>query len=211
LIPVSSDNNRSFKISSKLILFEKSDSINIKLGIHQLTSDLQHIFEKGLNSIIKKNQQLLSQEQLKIYSLADEQVTIKARTSSEISFGSKMRFDELVVKDNKMLIKKKWLFTGLKVKFFIYSENGYLYLKYNNSFSRPVGPENLTTNKQSGTIPLNYNHAIKIFDVSYLASQHSKESVPFLASIPILKYLFSANNNQQVQKKITAIISIKEI
>lgn len=211
LIPISPNRDKNYEISFKLILFEKTDSKSIRVGIHNFTDNLNSIFKNGLSKILETNQQLLSQEKLTIRSLADEKLLLKAHTTGEISFGSKMRYNETTIKGDKTYLTKKWLFSGIKLSLSPYSENGTLYLKLKSSFSRPVGIENQTTNHQVSISPLKLNHASKIFDISYMATQDINDSLPLFSSIPIVKALFSATQNQVVHKKIIGVISIKEI
>ncbi len=211
LIPRNVNHNKNYQLSFRLVLLEANNSKSIRLGMQTILGDLKTLFNQGLSSLLNNHQQLLSKESLLISSLADEKIIIRAGKTNELSFGSKVSYQETVIQDQKTLMRRKWLFTGLKAKFKVFQEDGLLYLSYLNSFSRPIGPENMTTNRQKGTTHLVLNRAIKFFEISYLATRKQQEELPLLGRIPLIKYFFSARQTQQIHKKISGFLTIKEV
>lgn len=195
---------QNFKISFQIIQIDRSQSSYSKLGVDQISLKLHN----ALNSSLVDLDQFfkLSANKFNGKVIASPMSIIGVNEQSQLELGSSIPFQS----QTQFGATTQWRFAGLKIQSQIQRHGEKLSLNYQTELSRPVG-ESISGSKASGKIEIKLNHFVKVFEITYENSDEGQDSIPGLGDIPILKHLFSANQNSSGMRHIIGYIKIEGV
>lgn len=192
----------------KIVQLENSSGESRKLGASKISSGLMELINKNYISLIEGEKVYLSEFATNATLLAEPQTTLILNEKSKLSLGGEIPFDSQTSNNQNSLTQ--WKFYGLKISSTLQNLNGRPYLKFNTELTAPEG-NNISGSKGMSGAYITKDKYIKLFEVGYKVNQESSEGLPLLNKIPILKYLFTANQESESFKQIICYVKVEEL
>jgi hypothetical protein len=201
---------KNFKLRLKLIQLERLDGQEIHLGLDRLQTTLEELFENGLRPLVEKNLIWLQENQSELSSLAEPEMIINLGTQQIIEIGSQIPYQNINPQGSTVIAPIDWRFAGLKIKTKISESYGKFLLDYETEFSRPI-EQSISGNKEISSVLLSPGKPVKIFKIGLQTTGTTRNGIPFLNDIPLLKTIFSSKSEQKTYKHIYGYVVLEEI
>ncbi len=202
-------NQKNYRLKLKLIQLEKMDGQEIHIGIDKLRASVKDLFEHGLKKLIDDNIVFLTKAKMDLSSLAEPEIVISIETPQQIEIGSQIPFQNINIQAATVIAPIEWRFAGLKIKTKISDHFGKLLLKYETEFSRPVD-QSISGSRERASAIIELNKPIKIFQIGFQTTTKSRQGIPLLSDVPLLKHLFESKSDQKTYKQIYGYVIIEE-
>ncbi len=202
---------KNYKLKLKLIQLEQIDGEDLRLGLEQVSGNLSDFLNTPMDKIVQKNSVLLAQKKVRLSTLAEPQMLIRALTPAEVQLGADIPFKNV---NSNNVQSTEWKFAGLKIKMSLENFGENVKINFETELTQPStdasGNVSIAGNKEKSSIVIPLKIATKIFQISLKADGRSLDSMPFLSSIPLLGELFKSKSDQSNFKSINGIIEVEE-
>jgi hypothetical protein len=201
--------HKNYVLKLKLIQLERMDGREIHMGLDKLQAKLSDIFDFGIRKLIDENMVFLTQSRMDLSSLAEPEMVVNLQTPQLIEIGSQIPYQNIAQQGATVIAPIDWRFAGLKIKTKITESFGKLLLDYETEFSRPVG-QAISGSKETSSALLEVGVPMKIFQIGFQTNSKSRQGIPFISEIPILKHLFESKSDQKTYKQIYGYVVLEE-
>jgi hypothetical protein len=202
--------HKNYRLKLKLIQLEKMDGREIHIGLDKLKAKLSDLFEFGLRKLIEDNFMFLNQSKLDLSSLAEPEIIVNLNVPQIIEIGSQIPYQNLGNQGATVIAPIDWRFAGLRIKTKITESYGKLLLDYETEFSRPVD-QAISGSKEISSALLKIGEPLKIFQIGFQTSSKSRQGIPLISDIPILKHLLESKSDQKTYKQIYGYVVLEEV
>lgn len=201
--------HKNYVLKLKLIQLERMDGREIHMGLDKLQAKLSDIFDFGIRKLIDENMVFLTQSRMDLSSLAEPEMVVNLQTPQLIEIGSQIPYQNIAQQGATVIAPIDWRFAGLKIKTKITESFGKLLLDYETEFSRPVG-QAISGSKETSSALLEVGVPMKIFQIGFQTNSKSRQGIPLISEIPILKHLFESKSDQKTYKQIYGYVVLEE-
>lgn len=201
---------KNFRLKLKLIQMERMDGKEIHLGLDKLKTSLPDLFEFGLKKLVEENLIYLNQSRMDLSSLAEPEMIVNLNHPQIVEIGSQIPYQNLSTQGGNVIAPIEWRFAGLRIKTKINESYGKIFLEYETEFSRPVG-EAISGSKEVSSALLEVGAPIKIFQIGFQTSSHSRQGLPGIMDVAVLRSIFSSKSDQQTYKQIYGYVVLEEV
>ncbi len=202
--------HRNYRLKLKLIQLEKMDGREIHLGLDKLQAKVSDLFEFGIRKLIDDNSVYLGQTHMDLSSLAEPEMIVNLSTPQKIEIGSEIPYQNISTQGTNIIAPINWRFAGLKIKTKLTESYGKLLLEYETEFSRPVD-QSISGSKEKSSALLEIGVPLKIFQIGFQTTTKSRQSIPLLGDIPILKHLFESKSDQKTYKHLYGYVVVEGV
>lgn len=202
--------HKNFRLKLKLIQLERMDGREIHLGLDKLQASVVDLFENGIRKLIDNNMVFLTQSKMDLSSLAEPEIIINLNTPQIIEIGSQIPYQNISTQGASVIAPIDWRFAGLKIQTKVTESYGKLLLNYETEFSRPVD-QTISGSKETSSALLEVGVPLKIFQIGFQTTGKSRQGIPLLSDIPILKHLFESKSDQKTYKQIYGYVVLEEV
>lgn len=202
--------HKNYQMKLKLIQLERMDGREIHLGIDQLKSSVGDLFEFGLRKLVEDNLVFLSKSQMDLSSLAEPEMIINLNKPQTIEIGAQIPYQNIGVQGATVVAPIDWRFAGLKIKTQISENYGKFLFDYETEFSRPID-QSISGSKEISSAILELGVPLKIFQIGFQTTTKSRQGIPFISDIPVLKHLFESKSDQKTYKQIYGYVVLEEV
>lgn len=196
--------DKNFHVSFKVIQIETSNAEYLKLGISNISSKVNDLI--FTENIIKNEVIRIGNSQANIKILAEPQTSLILGNHAKIQLGGEIPFSTNQANNKTVL---SWKFYGLKIDALLKSKHGRALIQYETELTSP-GQKSISGSKGKSSIYLKKNTYIKLFEIGYKVDSHNNTSLPYLGEIPILRALFSSQDNVDSYKHIICYIKLEK-
>jgi len=197
----------NYLASFKIIQIENSSQQNIAFGLSKITSSIGQVLNNSNASLINGERLEFSELGISAKLLAEPQTTLTLENTAKIQLGGEIPF-KTTSRDGSS--NTNWKFYGLKISTKMKAKLNNLFVHYSTELTSP-NQQSVNGSKSSSSVYVPQGRFIKLFEVGYKVDQKSIQSMPWLGKIPILKYLFSANQDSNIYKQIICFVKITEV
>lgn len=198
--------NSNYKMILNLISVESSDGNNWSTGLAPLRAQVGKIIEsKNYQDLISDNVLFAESKDFQSKMLVKQEFLFLPDKKIHYEVGSEIPYAQTT----NLATNTQWVFAGLKIDLLVKMKDEDFILDYDFSLTKP-SENNITGNKESGSIIISKDKVIKAFDVYFENQSNENISLPIINKIPILNKLFNNSQNSNSKKIIIAIIAIKE-
>lgn len=201
--------HKNYVLKLKLIQLERMDGREIHMGLDKLQAKLSDLFDFGIRKLIDENMVFLTQSRMDLSSLAEPEMVVNLQTPQLIEIGSQIPYQNIAQQGATVIAPIDWRFAGLKIKTKITESFGKLLLDYETEFSRPVG-QAISGSKETSSALLEVGVPMKIFQIGFQTNSKSRQGIPIISEIPILKHLFESKSDQKTYKQIYGYVVLEE-
>ena len=201
--------HKNYRLKLKLVQLERMDGREIHMGLDKLQASVYELFENGVRTLIDKNMVFLTRSNMDLSSLAEPELVVNLNTPQVIEIGSQIPYQNIATQGATVIAPIDWRFAGLRIKTKITESYGKLLVDYETEFSRPVD-QAISGSKEVSSVLLELGKPMKIFQIGFQTTAKSRQGIPFLSDIPILKQLFESKSDQKTFKQIYGYIVLEE-
>lgn len=196
--------DKNFQASFKIIQIETSSADYYKLGLSSISTRLKDLIysQNNLNDELIK----IEKTNANIKILAEPQTTLILNEKANIQLGGEIPFSR---KGNNQEDILEWKFYGLKISAALKNKNGKPLIHYETELTSP-SEKSISGSKGKSSVYVEENKYVKLFEVGYQVDAYNSAYLPILGEIPILKSLFSSNQNVDSYKHIICYIKLEE-
>jgi hypothetical protein len=205
----SKNKNKNFRLRLKLIQLEKMNGEEIHIGLDKLRASIRDLFDQGLKKLVDDNIVYLTKAKMDLSSLAEPELILSMETPQQIEIGSQIPYQNINTQGSAVVAPIDWRFAGLKIKTKITDHFGRLLLQYETEFTRPVD-QSISGSKEKASVFLEIDKPLKIFQIGFQTTSKSRQGIPFLSELPILKNIFESKSDQKTYKQIYGYVVIEE-
>jgi hypothetical protein len=202
--------HKNYRLKLKLVQLEQMDGREIHLGLDKLQASVSDLFEFGIRKLIDANSVFLSKSNMDLSSLAEPELVVNLNTPQLVEIGSQIPYQNIAQQGSTVIAPIDWRFAGLKIKTKITESYGKLLLDYETEFSRPVD-QAISGSKEISSALLEIGVPMKIFQIGFQTSSKSRQGIPFISDIPILKHLFESKSDQKTYKQIYGYVVLEAV
>ncbi len=202
--------HKNYQLKLKLVQLEKMDGREIHMGLDKLKTSVKDLFDFGIRKLVDDNMVYLSQSHIDLSSLAEPEMVINLNTPQLIEIGSQIPYQNIAQQGSTVIAPIDWRFAGLKIKTKFTESYGKILLEYETEFSRPVD-QSISGSKEISSALLEIGVPLKIFQIGFQTNDKSRQGIPFLSSIPILKHLFESKSDHKTYKQIYGYAVLEEV
>lgn len=202
--------HQNYRLKLKLVQLERMDGREIHLGLDKLQASVRDLFENGIRSLIDNNTVLLTRSNMDLSSLAEPEMVVNLNTPQVIEIGSQIPYQNIATQGATVIAPIDWRFAGLKIKTKITESYGKLLVDYETEFSRPVD-QAISGSKEISSVLLELGKPIKIFQIGFQTTSKSRQGIPLISEIPILKHLFESKSDQKTYKHLYGYIMLEAV
>ena len=200
---------QNYRLKLKLVQLERMDGREIHLGLDKLQASVKELFESGIRTLIENNIVFLTQSKMDLSSLAEPEMIVNLNTPQIIEIGSQIPYQNISTQGSSVIAPIDWRFAGLKIKTKISEAYGKLLVNYETEFTRPVD-QAINGSKEVSSVLLELGKPIKIFQIGFQTTTKSRQGIPLISDIPILKHLFESKSDQKTYKQLYGYIVLEE-
>ncbi len=197
----------NYKIKLKFIQFERLDGQEFSLGLDQVQTTMQSLFEKGTRALVENNLIQLAKQNISVSTLAEPEVLMQVNKKALIKVGAEIPFSSLVSSSN-IISQTQWKFSGLQVKLALKKNKSGHEMEYQTSLTSPDA-QNIKGSKESSSLFVKINKPITLFKIAFRSSARTKKSIPLLGDIPLLGRIFQSSNHQRNYKHIYGYLKVE--
>jgi hypothetical protein len=193
---------QNYQLRFKIVQIEHFNGQENSLGLHNISAKVSDFLNKTPLALIQDNQIQFSAKIGKYYTLAEPETLITLDEPSAIQVGGEIPFQRV---GGNNATYTEWKFAGLKINAKLTQKGSKLQLDYESEFTKP-DENGVSGSKEKGTIFIDYNTYMKIFEVGHKVSARQESGLPFINKIPILKNIFGATSTQTTFKQIIGFV-----
>lgn len=201
--------HKNYVLKLKLIQLERMDGREIHMGLDKLQANLIDLFDFGIRKLIEENLVFLTKSRMDLSSLAEPEMIVNLHTPQLIEIGSQIPYQNIAQQGSTVIAPIDWRFAGLKIKTKITESFGKILLDYETEFSRPAG-QAISGSKETSSALLEVGVPLKIFQIGFQTTSKSRQGIPLISDIPILKHLFESKSDQRTYKQIYGYVVLEE-
>lgn len=202
--------HKNYRLKIKLIQLERMDGKEIHLGLDKLQANVADLFINGIRKMIDNNVVFLQKSQMDLSSLAEPEMIVNLNTPQLIEIGSQIPYQNIGTQGSTVIAPIDWRFAGLKIKTKITESYGKLLLDYETEFSRPVD-QSISGSKEVSSALLEIGVPMKIFQIGFQTTSKSRQGIPLISDIPVLKHLFESKSDQKTYKQIYGYVVLEAV
>jgi hypothetical protein len=202
--------HKNYRLKLKLVQLEQMDGREIHVGLDKLKASVSDLFDFGIRKLIDENVVFLTQSKMDLSSLAEPELVVNLNTPQVIEIGSQIPYQNIGVQGATVIAPIDWRFAGLRIKSKITESYGKLLLDYETEFSRPVD-QAISGSKEISSALLEIGVPMKIFQIGFQTTGKSRQGLPFISEIPILKHLFESKSDQKTYKQIYGYVVLEAV
>ncbi len=196
--------DKNFQASFKIVQIETSSADHYKLGVSSISARVKDLMfsQKILNDELIK----IGKTNASIKVLAEPQTTLILDEKANIQLGGEIPFSKKGTNQEDIL---EWKFYGLKISAALKNKNGKPLVQFETELTSP-SEKSISGSKGKSSVYIEENEYVKLFEVGYQVDSYSSAYLPILGEIPILKSLFSSNEDVDSYKHIICYIKMEE-
>lgn len=202
--------HRNYRLKLKLIQLERMDGKEIHMGLDKIQTKVSDLFSHGIRSLIDNNMVFLQKSQMDLSSLAEPEMVVNLNTPQLVEIGSQIPYQNIGTQGSTVIAPIDWRFAGLKIKTKITESYGKLLLDYETEFSRPVD-QAISGSKEVSSALLEIGVPMKIFQIGFQTTTKSRQGIPLISDIPVLKHLFESKSDQKTYKQIYGYVVLEAV
>ncbi len=204
-------NKKNYFLKIKLIQIEQLNGEDLRLGLEQVSGNLSDFFNMPIENIIKQNQVLLLNKNVKLSTLAEPHSLVRPMVPAIMQIGADIAFKSQNVQN---IQTTEWKFAGLKIQITIENFGDVLKINYETELTQPNngtdGVSSIGGNKEKSSVVIPLDQAVKLFQISLRTNGDANERLPYLSALPLLGEIFKSKSRQSNYKTITGIIEVSE-
>lgn len=202
--------HKNYRLKLKLVQLERMDGREIHLGLDKLQASVKDLFENGIRTLIDNNIVFLTQSQMDLSSLAEPEMIVNLNTPQVIEIGAQIPYQNISTQGSTVIAPIDWRFAGLRIKTKITESYGKLLVDYESEFTRPID-QTISGSKEVSSVLLEIGQPLKIFQIGFQTTSKSRQGIPFISDIPILKHLFESKSDQKTYKQLYGYIMLEAV
>lgn len=204
---IESDSN--FRIRLHIFQLERTDGQEISLGLNQIRASLGDVFESGISTLIEKNSIVLSNNSMKLSTIAQPETIIQLGNKSTIQLGSEIPFQSITQQG----VQTDWRFAGIKLSLTLKKSSGSYKMKYQIEIFKPVFGKSTTINgtRNTSQVSINPEQPINLFQVTLLTDNNQNSGIPGFMDVPIIGKLFQSNLAGSQYKMVLGTVRVEKI
>lgn len=196
--------DKNFHASFKIVQVETSKAEYLKLGLSSISAQVKDLMFS--ENILKQESIKIGNSIAKIKVLAEPQMGLILNDKAKIQLGAEVPFTK---NSNNNQANIAWKFYGLKINALLKSKYGKPLIQYETELTSP-SKKSIAGTKGKSSIYLEKDKYIKLFEIDYHIDANSNSYLPLLGEVPILKILFSSQQNVVSYKHIICFIKLEE-
>ncbi len=202
--------DQNFTLKIKLLQLESLNGRELSFGLDKLSANLAEVFDRGVRSLIDKNQILINDFDLDVSTLAEPTGLIRLGHEAEFKIGAEIPYQSEVNADTG-ISTRQWKFVGLKINVKLQREAGHYIIYYKTEFSSPSQIEGeISGNYESSTAVIKLGSPTELFQIGLKTVGQGQSKLPLLSQIPLLGSLFTSKTNSATHKKISGLILLEQ-
>ncbi len=202
--------HKNYRLKLKLIQLEQMDGREIHLGLDKLKASISDLFEFGIKKLVDDNFVFLTQSKMDLSTLAEPELIVNLNTPQLTEIGSQIPYQNINAQGANVIAPIDWKFAGLRIKTKITESYGKILLNYETEFSRPVD-QAISGSKETSSALLEIGEPLKIFQIGFQTTSKSRQGIPIISNIPILKHLFESKSDQKTYKQIYGYVILEAV
>lgn len=201
--------DQNFALKLKLVQLESLNGRELSFGLDKLSANLEEVFDRGVRSLIDKNQILINDFDLDVSTLAEPSGLIRLGHEAEFRIGAEIPYQSEVNTETG-LSTRQWKFVGLKINITLQREAGHYIIYYKTEFSSPSQIEGeISGNYESSTAVIKIGAPTELFQIGLKTIAQTQSKLPILSDLPLLGRLFTSKANSSTHKKISGLILLE--
>ncbi len=201
--------DQNFALKLKLVQLESLNGRELSFGLDKLSANLGEVFDRGVRSLIDKNQVLINDFDLDVSTLAEPSGLIRLGHEAEFRIGAEIPYQSEVNTETG-ISTRQWKFVGLKINITLQREAGHYIIYYKTEFSSPSQIQGeISGNYESSTAVIKVGAPTELFQVGLKTIGQTQSKLPILSELPLLGRLFTSRASSSTHKKISGLILLE--
>ena len=196
----------NYRIRLLIFQFERIDGRELSLGLGQLETTGEELFEHGVTAMVKKNQILLRENHIRVSTLAWPETMAMPYRESTVEMGAEIPYQV----GGKQSKKIHWKFAGIRLKMTLHPHGQRVRIQYTTEVKRPGEEGQVKGSRNRSATTLRLGQAREIFQIGLQTTGGERMGIPLLHKIPLVGELFSSSSEQRNFKKIVGYLKVEK-
>jgi len=197
--------NVNYNLHFQIVSLETHNNVGLSSGIDKIEFELANSLKTNQINLNSGNF-LLKNENYSAHLISSPQIVSIVDKEFKLALGSEIPFRS-IVSGQEMT---QWKFAGLQLKGKMILLNGKLALELNSQITSP-SEQQITGPEGNTTLYLDSEKLQRLFSINIEVKDQVTNSIPLIKEIPILKEIFSTQNELFTHKKILCYVTLEEI
>lgn len=197
----------NFLIEMKIIKTDDSNLSSLGLGLNKFGSTLSDFLNNGASALVKENNMLLSLEQVRSMVVSSPSIVTTIGRASKVQLGAEI---PITTKHQNGHSSTMFKFAGLQLQAKLELFHNKIRLGVTTELTYPSDKLVRGSKSESDFYPILGEYK-KAFQISYTSSSHNIQGVPGLYKIPIIRHLFSLDNEQKSTQRLIGFIKVTRL
>lgn len=197
-----------YELNFSLIQIQQQTGRQTSLGLDSFEIGISDLIEKNFNKLIKDKNVLINENEVQLSLIAKPKVKILLSEKAQLKIGGEVPFQ---VTSANGVASQQWKFFGISINSIVSKWGGNYLIDHKFEFSSPpiAGSSQLSSSQSKTHIKV--GKPTKLFEINLDIQDQTEAGITYLNQIPILKSLFSSNNEGSTNKKVYAYVTLNKI